>query len=308
MNFGLRTIEKAKKPIAAFLLLSLFIHLGVFISFALTRVTPPTTPTRVEVEFKAADELTPADETDSKRRKREKEPDRDQIVEQKQRLNDEVDEKSRFLSAFNQKVVRETRADRSGRFTNTAAGGAKAEGRRDGDKRSQAEAKHPSRRSRGELPDLKDLTPKFALEPGQQGPPADRPGDPSRTDDYLKNVKSGLQTLLSTREFVYYAYYNRIKDSLRQHWEPDVRERVKIIYRQGRSLASAKDRITQVLVTLDSKGELLRVEVLNQSGVIDLDNAAVQAFREAAPFPNPPKGMIESDGTVKIRWDFVLEV
>ena len=47
--------------------------------------------------------------------------------------------------------------------------------------------------------------------------------------------------------------------------------------------------------------------MLTQSGVIDLDSAAVEAFREAAPFPNPPKGMVEGDGTIKIRWDFVLE-
>jgi protein TonB len=40
---------------------------------------------------------------------------------------------------------------------------------------------------------------------------------------------------------------------------------------------------------------------------MDLDSAAVEAFRQAAPFPNPPKGMVEADGTIKIRWDFVLE-
>ena len=117
-----------------------------------------------------------------------------------------------------------------------------------------------------------------------------------------------MKTLLSKREFVYYSYYARIKEAIRQHWEPDVREKVKIIYRQGRSIASAKDRVTQVLVVLNGKGELMRVEVLGQSGVDQLDNAAVEAFRAASPFPNPPKGMIESDGTVKIRWDFVLEV
>jgi TonB family protein len=86
-----------------------------------------------------------------------------------------------------------------------------------------------------------------------------------------------------------------------------VREKVKIIYRQGRSIASAKDRVTQVLVTLDSKGELIKVDILSPSGVEALDAAAVEAFRAAAPFPNPPKGMVEPDGTIKIRWDFVLE-
>ena len=39
----------------------------------------------------------------------------------------------------------------------------------------------------------------------------------------------------------------------------------------------------------------------------ELDDAAVEAFRQAAPFPNPPKGLIETDGTIKIRWNFVVE-
>jgi len=159
----------------------------------------------------------------------------------------------------------------------------------------------------GELPALRDLRPKFALTPGPKAPPADENGNPSQNDDHIKDVNKGLQTLLSTREFVYYAYYARIKEALRQHWEPTVREKVKIIYRQGRTIASANDRVTQVMVVLNNKGELIRVEVLGKSGVEDLDSAAVEAFKSAAPFPNPPKGMVETDGTVKIRWDFVLE-
>ena len=34
--------------------------------------------------------------------------------------------------------------------------------------------------------------------------------------------------------------------------------------------------------------------------------AQAQAFQAAAPFPNPPKGMLDDDGFVRIRWDFVL--
>jgi protein TonB len=304
-----KTRQKLRKPLTAFLLVSLLFHLGLFAALHWTRVEPRQSQTRLEVEFKSADELTPAnEESRTDKTKRKQKVLRDQIVEQQKRLNDEVDKTSRFLSAFNQKVIRQTRAARSGKFVNTALGGAKTEGAKDGQKRQKLNGKARKALARGELPKLQDLIPKFSINPGQEGPNSKHVGNPSQTDDYMKDVKTGLQTLLSTREFVYYAYYNRIKEALRQHWEPDVQERVKIIYRQGRSIASAKDRVTQVLVTLDSKGELIKVEVIGQSGVDDLDNAAIQAFREASPFPNPPKGMIESDGTVKIRWDFVLEV
>jgi protein TonB len=79
------------------------------------------------------------------------------------------------------------------------------------------------------------------------------------------------------------------------------------LFQQGRSIASARDRITKLLIVLNPAGTLVNVQVLSDSGVRDLDDAAIEAFRAAAPFPNPPKGIIETDGTVKIRWDFVLE-
>lgn len=285
---------------------SLLFHFAVVVSLSFKRRPTPPQQERVEVDFLAEPELKPPVD-DSLKGAKPKEKTRDQIVEQEKQINKELDKDSRFLSAFNQKVIRQTRADRSGKFSNQAKGSKKAPGQVTGDKKLKL-AETDRKLERGEMPQLKDLTPKYSMDPGQLGPQADDDGNPSQSDDYIKDVKTGMQTLLSTREFVYYAYYNRIKLALRQHWEPEVREKVKIIYRQGRSIASAKDRVTQVMVTLDSRGELVGVEVITASGVVDLDAAAVQAFKEAAPFPNPPKGMIEADGKVKIRWDFVLEV
>ena len=116
-----------------------------------------------------------------------------------------------------------------------------------------------------------------------------------------------MQTLLSTREFVYYAYYQRVREKIRQYWEPMIREKVRRIFAQGRNIASSSDRITQVIVILNKQGTLVGVQVIGQSGIRDLDNAAVEAFRAAEPFPNPPKGIIEDDGKIRIRWDFILE-
>ncbi len=299
-----------KKPMRAdikFVLFSMALH-ALLVTVLLFTEPAPIASKSEKIEFEIVEEPTSADATVAEKKKtRTKDVLTKQIVEQQEQINDELDEKTRFLSAFNQKVLQQTQAQRSGEFKNTAGGGKPDEGRKDGDKKAKSldRSKRKSR-EKGELPDLRDLAPKFALTPGPRGMKPDN-GDPSQTDDYLKDVQTGLQTLLSTREFVYYSYYNRIKEALRHHWEPNVREKVKIIYRQGRSIASAKDRITQVLVILNPQGELIRVEVVGKSGVDSLDDAAVEAFESAAPFPNPPKGMIEKDGTIKIRWDFVLE-
>lgn len=299
--------KRRNNSIAVFLLLSLFVHITFVITFLISKMQPVVHPSeQVEVQFMTPEELNEKQSGEKKAKR--KEAVTDQVVEQDKKLNDDVDPNTRFLSAHNQRVIRETKAARSGKFTNTALGGQKDEGTPDGDKKSEVvDKKTVKNRERGELPGLKDLIPKYSLVPGPKAPNAEKTGDPSQSDDYLKDVNTGMQTLLSTREFVYYTYYARIKEAIRQHWEPGVREKVKIIYRQGRNIASAKDRVTQVMVTLNNKGELIRVEVLTASGVIDLDNAAIEAFRAAQPFPNPPKGMVESDGTIKIRWDFVLE-
>ncbi len=154
---------------------------------------------------------------------------------------------------------------------------------------------------------LDRLKPDFKPRPLPMGRQASGGGDgPSATDDHLDNVKKGMQTLLSTREFVYYSYYNRIKEKLRQYWEPKIKEKMARILRQGRTIAS-DDRITKVVIILDKSGTLVRVQVVGASGLVDLDEAAVEAFRAAAPFPNPPKGIVEKDGLIRIRWDFVLE-
>lgn len=269
------------KPIILFLICSFALHLF----FALTLYTKstsqlPSTETQVEVTYLDMDEA---------RAKKAL-----QVVEQETQLNDEVDKNAKFLSAFDQKVNQQTRADKSGEYQNSAGGG------------KVAEEKKPKPKEKGEMPSLQELTPSFKSQSQHagQGPNDDLA---SQTDDHLKNVEKGLQTLLSTREFVYYSYYSRIKKQIRQYWEPGVREKVKIVYKQGRTIASAKDRVTQLMIVLDKNGQLIKVEVLSASGVHDLDEAAIEAFESAAPFPNPPEGMVESDGTIKIRWDFILE-
>lgn len=258
-----------------------------------------------------------------------------QIVEQDEnRINDETPKDAKYLSRHNQKVVKETQAATHGKFRNTAdSAGLKTPETKPGktseqksqdktakenqpnqdlkqpadDKEFYASDDGPSFKSK---PSLKDLTPSF-----KPGPPpvedahvAQGGGTgASASDDHLKDVKQGMQTLLSTREFVYYTYYNRIKDKLRQYWEPKIKEKMTRILRQGRTIASSDDRITRVVIVLDNRGTLVRVQIVGASGVADLDDAAVEAFRAAAPFPNPPKGIVDADGTIKIRWDFILE-
>lgn len=249
-----------------------------------------------------------------------------QIVEQSEKaINDEKPEDAKFMSRHNQRVIRETQAAVHGKFKNT-------DGSRGDTTTTSQPAKKPNRLRdsatkelladndsptiAGKKPRLENLMPNFRPSAPKPEPEAGDEDErvagqgndgPSATDDHLKNVETGMQTLLSTREFVYYTYYNRIKDKLRQYWEPKIKEKMERVMRQGRMIASSTDRITRIVITLDDKGTLMRVQVVGPSGLRDLDEAAIEAFRAAAPFPNPPKGIVDKDGTIKIRWDFILE-
>lgn len=125
--------------------------------------------------------------------------------------------------------------------------------------------------------------------------------------EYVKGLKEGETTALNTKEFVYFTYYRRIRQQLDQAWRPILKENIYKIFRAGRHLASDVDHVTKTAVTLNSAGEVIRVQVLEESGVMDLDRAAVDAFNKAGPFPNPPRGLIDHLGRITIRWDFILK-
>lgn len=134
-------------------------------------------------------------------------------------------------------------------------------------------------------------------------------GDASRDQvakDYVKGLSEGHQTLLNTREYVFFSYFERIRKSLDSAWHPILRSHLEKVYRSGRLLASETDHTTKILVTLNSNGKIVRVQMMEESGTRDLDEAAIKAFNRAGPFPNPPKGIINAQGEIEIRWDFIL--
>lgn len=125
--------------------------------------------------------------------------------------------------------------------------------------------------------------------------------------EYVRGVHPGESTALNTQEFVFYSFFERIRSQLDRAWEPILRQELIRIYKQGRRLASDQDHSTRVLVVLDAKGQVVAVRVQSESGVQILDEAAVRAFNRAGPFPNPPRDMLGSAGTVQIHWEFILK-
>ncbi len=128
----------------------------------------------------------------------------------------------------------------------------------------------------------------------------------SSPQDYVKGIAESERTALNTREYVFYGYFQRIRERLDRAWVPILRSKLITHYRTGRRLASEMEHSTKVLVTLNPRGEITRVQVVNESGTKDLDDAAISAFNQAGPFPNPPKGIVDKNGEIQIPWEFIL--
>ncbi len=124
-------------------------------------------------------------------------------------------------------------------------------------------------------------------------------------NDHLRNVEEGDETLLNTREWKFAPFFNRVKQSVGMHWNPNStlrrRDPTGTIY-------SGKDRYTLVNVTLDQKGVLEDIRVEKSSGLDFLDMEAVASFQRAQPFPNPPAGLLEPDSKVRFSFGFYLEM
>jgi TonB family protein len=155
-------------------------------------------------------------------------------------------------------------------------------------------------------------------DPGVPGTPGHR-GDLSRlmpsaaaynrlaggpAPDHLDGVEEGEGTYLNTREWKYATYFNRVKQAVAPQWDP----RTPLLARDptGKMFAY-KDRITFLAVTLDDRGGLRQLGVEQSCGVDFLDQAAMEAFRKAEPFVNPPRGLADANGEIRFTFGFYLE-
>ncbi len=115
---------------------------------------------------------------------------------------------------------------------------------------------------------------------------------------FMKKLKRGDELKANALGLDYGQYYLRMKEKLAQRWSPQ------------RSVSPAMyqyNEITVLLaVVLNSEGELVDLQILRPSSFPAYDQTTIEAMRQAAPFPNPPKSIIQDDGRVYVTWGFSL--
>jgi TonB family protein len=127
----------------------------------------------------------------------------------------------------------------------------------------------------------------------------------SGTQDYLRDVDEGTETALNAKRWKFATFFNRVKEQVRDHWKP-VEE-----YRRrdpSGAIYGAQDRLTQVHVQLRPDGSLAKVSLAQTCGVDFLDETAMEAFKQAQPFPNPPRQLVQASGLIDFDFGFYLEI
>ncbi len=302
-----------------YVIISLSAHLFLFLFFWLTPQFQAKKNTAVEITLVDPEQLKLI-ELEKLTKTTEPQIARQIVQTDEKSANEELDKKARFLSAKNNTVEKETIAKEVGKFKNSDQQASQAQAQA----QKQIQAQVQKKAAKTEHTDADKLPPQlfnsgfdaYASLSKKQDAQEERKaqarqialknGEASATNDHIENVDTSLKTQLNTREYLYYGYHKRIRDQLDQWYQTNLREQLKKVFSQGRTVASVENKRTQLLIVLNNKGNLVTVHVLGISGVKELDDAAIETFKKAAPFPNPPKGMVDADGTIKVRWDFVL--
>ncbi len=263
----------------------------------------------------------------SERKKFFQKPKPKQIVDTEQTGAKERAKEAKFYGKKTQKFARQTVVKRVGSFRIAGKGtkrgvrrltrSAKKVTKTQGHKKKHAKASKRGRRSKNKKLALSDLAmgngsikknysaqrllAALGTSNGVQGQTG-----LSQSNDFVEDIPLGDMTHLNTVEYKYYSFYHRIKKKLEKHWGHTLREKAERLWRTGRRLPASVNRITSLVITINGKGSIVDITVKGTSGVRELDEAAIESFNKAGPFPNPPRGMIKN-GTAEIEWGFVVK-
>ena len=90
-----------------------------------------------------------------------------------------------------------------------------------------------------------------------------------------------------------------------EHWHPEEsyrqRDPTGMIY-------GKRNRYTELRIQLKPDGRLGNVAVYQPSGLDFLDDEAIEAFKQAAPFPNPPRQLVEANGLINFGFGFLFDL
>ena len=115
-------------------------------------------------------------------------------------------------------------------------------------------------------------------------------------------VRLGSITALNTDQHRFYSFNQRLLTRFIPLWGRRVRAAVhKWLAKNGRPSIS-KNWVTNVEVIMDDKGQVIDVKPFRLSALWDVDEAAIQSFKDIDQVPNPPLEMIDENGYIHMQF------
>ncbi len=156
--------------------------------------------------------------------------------------------------------------------------------------------------------------------PGEPRGPKEPPGDPrllpsledmSRiaagpsNDALPTDIEEGEVTALNTKAYRFATFWNRFKQDVADHWFPGIRYEIDARDPDGATFGRS-DRVTGLRIVLDGSGAVKSIEVVSPSGLDFLDRVAVKSVRDASPFYNVPRGLLDAKGELSFEFGFLV--
>jgi len=121
-----------------------------------------------------------------------------------------------------------------------------------------------------------------------------------------KDIPYGNETVLNTDKVKYASFLNRVADEIYHSWVDFAEEAIDLYKRQSKKV-DPNLYITRLKVTMNAEGEVKIIQLVQSSGIRELDEAPKKAFWEVETFPHPPQQLIEEDGFVRLTYEFQFE-
>ena len=123
------------------------------------------------------------------------------------------------------------------------------------------------------------------------------------------DVQFSDATNLNTDANTYATFYSRVEDLFYVRWsEKLIQIWDRLDYNFKKNHLSGRTWSTQIEVWLKSNGEFHSAYIHKESGYKPFDEATIFAFKDARFFPNPPRAKVESDGFVRLRYRFNVQI
>jgi TonB family protein len=121
-------------------------------------------------------------------------------------------------------------------------------------------------------------------------------------ENFIPEVRPGNQTALNTRAAPFAAFITRMHRSIHQLWGfgqiEDWDEK------SGSSPYNNPNLLTTLELVLNGDGTVDKVTVVQASGYLPYDVAAIDVAYSAGPYPDPPREIRSANGKIYIHWRF----